>query len=119
MKANYEDKNLELIQEYGDPSVVKEKNKKNFLKKMLDIFNVLDVRALWHIATHLECAKKVFNAADIAIIIGAIAYVIVPLDAIPDWLPIIGQLDDAGVIQFILNRYNNKISEYKKICMET
>ncbi|KQC07097.1 MAG: hypothetical protein APR54_06370 [Candidatus Cloacimonas sp. SDB] len=118
MNAKYEDKNLELIKEYGDHSVVKKENEKDFLSKMLDIFDILDVRALWHIVTHLKCAQKVFNAADVAIIVGAVAYVIVPFDAIPDWLPIIGQLDDAGVIQFILQRYDTKISEYKEECMQ-
>lgn len=111
------DKNIELIEKYGNPEVVVEKNRENFFSKLLGIFDILDIRALWHIATHFDCAKKVFNTTDIAVIIGAIAYVIIPIDAIPDWLPFVGQLDDAGVLNYVLSRYNTKISEYRNECM--
>lgn len=39
------------------------------------------------------------------IIIAAIVYVLSPLDFIPDIAPIIGWLDDAGVIAFTYKRY--------------
>lgn len=118
MNKKQNEEKIKLIGKYSDPHVVNEENKHNFFTKLLNVFDLLDVRALWHIATHLDCAKRVFNIADISIIVSAVAYVIIPFDAIPDTIPIIGQLDDAGVINFILNRYNSKIKEYKQICME-
>lgn len=38
------------------------------------------------------------TAAQIAIIIGAIGYLISPIDAIPDVIPVLGFTDDAGVL---------------------
>jgi len=42
--------------------------------------------------------SKNASAADKAIIIGALAYLISPIDVIPDITPVIGYSDDAGVI---------------------
>jgi uncharacterized membrane protein YkvA (DUF1232 family) len=33
-----------------------------------------------------------------AVLVGAIAYFVLPVDAIPDWLPAIGYTDDAAVL---------------------
>jgi uncharacterized membrane protein YkvA (DUF1232 family) len=38
--------------------------------------------------------------------IGALAYVISPLDLIPDVIPILGQLDDIGVLMSALRLFN-------------
>lgn len=45
----------------------------------------------------------------IAIIVFAVLYVLSPLDLIPDWIPVVGWLDDLGVLawaarQFFVNR---------------
>src|SRR5689334_15710786 len=38
--------------------------------------------------------------------LGAIAYVISPLDLIPDVIPILGQLDDLGILMTALRMFN-------------
>src|SRR5947209_2066866 len=39
--------------------------------------------------------------------IGAMAYVVSPLDLIPDIFPVLGQLDDIGVLMTALTMFNN------------
>ena len=44
---------------------------------------------------------------------GTLAYVILPIDIIPDLLPIIGWLDDAFVIGYTMNALSDEIVAYK------
>lgn len=44
-----------------------------------------------------------------ATLIGALAYFVLPLDAIPDWLPVIGYSDDAAVIAAALKLVSDHI----------
>jgi uncharacterized membrane protein YkvA (DUF1232 family) len=46
-------------------------------------------------------------------IAGALAYVIFPVDIIPDFLPIVGWLDDAFVLGFTINSLSEEIQRYK------
>ena len=48
---------------------------------------------------------------DKALFVGAIAYFIVPLDLIPDFLPFIGQVDDSYLIALSLLRLVNRTDE--------
>ena len=51
------------------------------------------------------------STADKALLIGAIVYVISPLDFIPDMLPFIGQVDDIYVVALCLLRLLNHADE--------
>jgi Uncharacterized conserved protein len=51
------------------------------------------------------------STADKALFIGAIVYVISPLDLIPDFLPFIGQVDDIYVVALCLLRLLNHTDE--------
>ena len=48
---------------------------------------------------------------DKAIIIGALGYLISPLDAVPDAIPIVGLTDDLGVLAFVLGKIWSNVSE--------
>ena len=48
---------------------------------------------------------------DKALFLGAIAYLIMPLDFIPDFLPFIGQVDDTYLIALTLLRLINRTDE--------
>jgi uncharacterized membrane protein YkvA (DUF1232 family) len=49
--------------------------------------------------------------AEKALLIGAVIYVISPLDLIPDFLPFIGQVDDLYVVALVVLRLINRTDE--------
>ncbi len=50
---------------------------------------------------------------ELATIIGAIAYVVLPIDAIPDLIPLAGFGDDIGVVGLVLKQVSDAIERYK------
>ena len=50
----------------------------------------------------------------IAAIIGAIIYVVSPIDAVPDFIPVAGWLDDAGVVAAAVKALEEVIKAYIK-----
>lgn len=44
----------------------------------------------------------------------AVVYVILPVDLIPDWIPLIGWLDDLGVSSLVIAHVASKISEHER-----
>ena len=55
---------------------------------------------------------------DKAIIIGALGYLISPLDAVPDAIPIAGLSDDLGVLLYVLNKVWSSVDDMKKQARE-
>lgn len=51
--------------------------------------------------------------ATIAAIVGALAYLICPIDVIPDFIPVIGLVDDAAVIAICLKLVRADIAAYR------
>ena len=50
-----------------------------------------------------------------AIIIGALGYLISPLDVVPDAIPIVGLGDDLGVLVYVLQKVWGNVSEDVKV----
>ncbi|MCH8941612.1 MAG: DUF1232 domain-containing protein [Bacteroidetes bacterium] len=90
-KEKYIDDNLwEKLERVG--------KKISFAKDILALVNYMrDPNVSWH--------RK-------SIIIGALIYFIVPIDAIPDIAPLIGYLDDLGVIAAVLKYLGNELIPY-------
>ena len=51
---------------------------------------------------------------DKAIIIGSLGYLISPLDAVPDAIPIAGLSDDLGVLLYVLNKVWSSVDDDMK-----
>ena len=51
--------------------------------------------------------------ANLVVIIGAIIYVLDPLDLIPDWIPGVGFLDDATVVAFAVQKTREALDDFK------
>ena len=48
----------------------------------------------------------------IATILGALLYVVMPIDLIPDWIVIIGWTDDAAVVAATIRKIRNELMDY-------
>ena len=48
------------------------------------------------------------------IIAGTLAYVVLPIDVIPDFIPVVGWLDDAFVLGLAMTTLSDEIEKFKK-----
>ena len=56
---------------------------------------------------------KDVSLKSIAILIGAILYFLNPFDAIPDAIPVVGYVDDVGVVAWVLTTLKNEIEKFR------
>ncbi len=63
-------------------------------------------------AMMLYCMMKSPNVSlrDKTIIVGALGYLILPLDAVPDFIPMLGILDDISAIMLVLKTLNKDVT---------
>ncbi len=64
-----------------------------------------------------------FNSSDYPLIIKgvcvfALLYFITPIDVVPDIMPIVGFLDDAGIIAAAVTLYSSALDPYKKMASD-
>lgn len=45
---------------------------------------------------------------------GALAYVVLPIDVVPDFLPFVGWLDDALVLKIVMDSAKGEVSRFRK-----
>lgn len=72
-------------------------------------------------AMMLYCMMKSPNVSlrDKTIILGALGYLILPLDAVPDFIPMLGIVDDISAIMLALKTLNKDITpEIRKVAQE-
>ena len=86
----------------------KVENASPVLKQILE--NLKDLYGLF-----VDSVKGTYNLhpAITGIIGGGLLYFIIPLDLIPDYLPIVGLLDDYAVLSMIINSLQKELAEYR------
>ncbi len=103
---------------------VKENDLQKLLNKRSSIENKL--RSNETIGMYIDKVKTMFSLIrdyrngtyteipwkSIAAIAGALLYVLTPLDLIPDFIPVVGLLDDAGVIAACLKLVSDDLDDY-------
>jgi len=52
------------------------------------------------------------SVANLIIIIAAIIYVLDPWDLVPDWIPVVGFMDDATVLAFAVQRTRETLDDF-------
>ena len=72
-----------------------------------------DFMTLLHMITDSEYSLSSTAWITIA---GALAYVVFPVDIIPDFIPVIGWLDDIFVLGWVMKVLVDEIAAYKEFC---
>ena len=72
-----------------------------------------NVRVLYALFKDSINGKYKLPPASVAMIGGGLLYFILPADLIPDFIPVIGYLDDLAVLTTIMNSLNKEIKAYR------
>ena len=101
---------------YNDPSKIN-----SLLNKLTKVFHLIknsnllsEGKILYSLlkdyknGSYREISKK-----SMLIIIGGLLYLVNPADVIPDFVPLIGFLDDATLIGLIFKQLNEELTKYK------
>lgn len=83
------------------------------LKRILE-----DLKDLYALFVDSIKGRYTLHPAIMGIIGGGLLYFIVPLDLIPDYLPVIGLLDDFAVLSAIINSVQDELAAYRKFKSE-
>jgi len=54
------------------------------------------------------------NKWNLSVLVGTIIYVVSPLDAVPDIIPVLGWLDDVTIVTYSLSKLTEEIKRYKE-----
>ena len=71
------------------------------------------VQVLYAVFKDTVNGKYKMPPASVAMIGGGLLYFILPADLIPDFIPVIGYLDDLAVLKTIMNSLQKEISDYR------
>jgi len=99
-------------------------NEKEFWEKVGKASPVLkrilkDLKDLYILFIDSIKGKYKLHPAITGIIGGGLLYFIVPLDLIPDYIPVVGLLDDFAVLSAIINSLQNELTAFRKFKAET
>jgi uncharacterized membrane protein YkvA (DUF1232 family) len=103
------EKALKLARELVDKFSIRDTE--DFIKKFSDLEFIEDVKLL------LEMIKDKEYKIDkntYLIIAGALAYLVLPTDIIPDFIPGVGFVDDLFVIEVTIKQIKDEIENYKE-----
>ncbi len=78
------------------------------LKKVLE-----NVRELYALFKDSVKGNYKLHPANVAMIGGGLLYFILPADLIPDFIPLVGYLDDLAVLTTIMNSLRGEINQYR------
>lgn len=53
------------------------------------------------------------SGSTIFIVIGAVLYIVSPIDVIPESIPVVGKLDDLSVLAYAIHAVNEELKNYK------
>ena len=96
-----------LIEEAEEKAKDKE-HKKGFVQETWD-----NLKSMFELLrAYIKGDYRNIPYASLLLIVGAILYFVLPTDAIPDFIPGIGYLDDAAVIGFTLKKVKDDVDKF-------
>ena len=108
-KVNDEDANPEKVVQAKDETLNKVKNV-SVLAGLLD-----NIRTAYDLVSDSVTGRyKGVSKATRALLAGGLAYLALPIDLVPDFIPVAGWLDDAAVLGWIFTRCADEFKKYKK-----
>ena len=113
MKKGYFNKAIRLFEAFrkhrinGD-DFAKAESKSAYLDEKVEEF-----RLLISMGKDAFAGRYRMNKWNLSIIAATIAYVISPLDAMPDMIPVMGWLDDATIVAYAVSKLTDEINNYK------
>ena len=113
MKKGYFNKALLLFELFRKHRIsgndfAKAESKSAYLDEKVDEFRLL-----------ISMGKDVFAGRyhmdrwNLSIIVATIAYIVSPLDAIPDIVPLMGWMDDVTIVAYAVSKLTDEIQKYK------
>jgi uncharacterized membrane protein YkvA (DUF1232 family) len=73
-----------------------------------------DLKDLYALFVDSIKGRYKLHPAVLSIIGGGLLYFIIPLDLIPDYLPVVGLLDDLALLSMIINSMQKELGDYRK-----
>ncbi len=107
---------IDLLEEYYPEKPLTEKEKEELSDKLEGKIRS-NKKSIFRIIGHLKALKNYMLDRDVkwyrkSVVVAALVYFITPLDAMPDFAPLVGFLDDAGVIAWTLRFLGSEITNY-------
>ena len=90
------------------------KELQSFLEKHPNLDFIEDVKILFAIIKDSIKGDYKVDTKTYLVIAGALAYLVIPTDLIPDFIPGVGFIDDAFVIGWTITTLKEEIESYKK-----
>ncbi len=91
-------KKLEIIKRNFDERLKKVERKYGFVRDLMALFSFMTDSAV-------HWSRK-------AVVVGALLYFVIPFDTIPDVAPVVGFLDDIGVVALAVKYLGDQLREY-------
>ena len=107
-KVNAEDADPEKVAQAKDDTLKKVENI-SVLAGLLD-----NIRTAYDMVSDSVTGKyKGVSKSTLALLAGGLAYLALPIDLVPDFIPVAGWMDDAGVLGWIFARCADEFKKYK------
>ena len=109
-KVGAEDTKPEKVVQAKDDTLKKVKNV-SVLAGLLD-----NIRTAYDLVSDFVTGKyKGVSKSTIALLAGGLAYLALPIDLVPDFIPVAGWMDDAAVLGWIFARCADEFKKYRDI----
>lgn len=56
---------------------------------------------------------RAINPQALLAVVAALLYFVAPFDALPDWLPVLGFVDDLAVLTWVMQRWRDELTAYQ------
>lgn len=113
MKQTYLKKAFKLFGAYKAHQLTSDDLDKANAKAMHLDDKMSDFKVMINMAKDIMAGKYKVNTWNASVIVATIVYVVSPIDAIPDLIPVLGWLDDVTIVGYALSKLTEELKKYK------